>query len=89
MSLTPRDLLPVGTEVSVGTKRGTVTKAEMVGSSNNMGLICLHRIRFTHRLKRLHAGHTRWVALAKPIEQEVNYAFICDRRQMSFTTPQP
>lgn len=71
-TITPTELLPIGTKVQVGNLYGDVIKAEMVESSNKSGPICLHTIRYTQRRRPGYSSLHNIV----PYEQEANYAFI-------------
>jgi hypothetical protein len=68
------DLLPVGTPVRVGNRRGFIKKCETVPASNG-GSISLHAVVFTEKAKALTCGKKTWESIT-PVESEVNYSFI-------------
>lgn len=74
MFIGAHELLAVGTNVRVQGMFGTVTKAEMV-NAHPTGVVALHTVLFTERYVR-HGFNYKRVALKKPEEYAVNYAFI-------------
>ena len=71
----PNTELAVNTPVTVGNQRGYVVKCERVPATP-CGMISVHTIRFTERLKRLIGYNTKWVKIKKQKNEKVNYSFI-------------
>lgn len=75
MSLRADDLLPVGTEVRVKNRIGTILKAEMIRAVPS-GMIALHTVRFTKRIICGFASTEIDVVDLRPITHTVHYSFI-------------
>jgi hypothetical protein len=70
----PMDVLPKGTEVQIGNKRGTVQSHKVV-NAHPSGKIVVHKVKITHKRKILPgAKNARWDAVAKPEVWEGNYS---------------
>lgn len=70
----PMEVLPVGTLVDCGSKRGFVVKSALKPASNG-GSIAMHTIRFISKLCR-NRRRCDWIELNPAIIEEVNYSFI-------------
>lgn len=71
----PHDLLPLKTAVRVGNQIGHVIKAVMAPAHGG-GDICLHTIRFTHKVVYGTGRKQKYEKLKKPVIRTSNYAFI-------------
>jgi hypothetical protein len=74
MSISPNDLLDIGTRVQVNGKRGIVVKAEMVRDYYG-GFICRHTIEYREKMKRTSYGKYSWISI-EPKQAACNYSFI-------------
>ncbi len=73
MSISPNDILPNGTRVRVGNKRGCVVGCEVVRAVPS-GFISVHEIHFSERAEKK-LNKTVWSPYLGLI-QKVNYSFI-------------
>ena len=69
------ELLDVGSMVQVGNRLGVVVKAEYV-QAHPCGVVPLHTIKYTHKLKILICNRSKWEPLAKKVTATANYAHI-------------
>jgi hypothetical protein len=74
-SLGPSDILPPGTSVQVGSKRGTVIKHK-VHQAHPSGTVVVHTVQLTHKRKTLYGNVHKWEELKKPEKWEGNYSFL-------------
>jgi len=74
MQLNPMDILDNGTIVTVGNKRGTVVN-HAVEPAHPYGMIVVHTIKFTDKVKILTANRRKWVTIEEKT-QRINYAAI-------------
>ena len=61
-----------GTLVQVGNRRGMVIDCK-IEQAHPAGLIAVHTIKFTHKVKTLTANRHAWEPI-KPITKRINYA---------------
>jgi len=75
MRLLPGDMLPEGTKVSVGNRRGTVLSCQTV-QAQPCGTVSLHRIKLTEKAETGIGNRTKWMPLENPVIVEPNYSFV-------------
>ena len=73
----PLEQLKNGTKVSIcnSVKRGIVVDSEIVPASNG-GMICVHTVKLTEKIKVLSANQHEWIKMEKPEVKRINYASI-------------
>lgn len=74
MHLEPMDILQTGTKVVVGNRRGEVVSHETV-QAHPSGLIVVHAVKLTEKIKILTANRRKWISI-EPVIMRVNYAGI-------------
>ena len=75
MRLLPGDMLPEGTRVSVGNRRGIVLSCQ-TAQAHPCGTVSLHRIKLTEQAETGIGNRTKWLPLEKPVIVEPNYSFV-------------
>ena len=75
MRLKPLDILPTGTPVTIGSKRGKVLSVKIV-PAHPSGMIAVHTVELTEKYRRVMGKEGKWFPLLKPEKWEGNYSGI-------------
>lgn len=76
MKINPMDILPAGTKITVGGNKRGIIISHKIKQAIPSGLIVVHTIKLTEKIKILAVNKFKWVPMNKPKIYEINYTGI-------------